>query len=154
MSDVPSAMMDNREEERNEALAIAAQEGDLDKAKALIAKGANPRIASNEYASPPLCRATFFNQFPMVEYLLGQGAPIDELDPMTGMSPLQIACRRGYTDIARFLLEKGSNPYILSKKEIDTFAIAVLYRRREIQTMLPLYAQNFPKNQKTQSRIL
>lgn len=133
------------QEELNEALAIAAQEGNLDEARSLIAKGANPRVASNEYASPPLCRATFFNQLLMVEYLLGQGAPIDELDPMTGMSALQIACRRGYTDMARLLLEKGSNPYILSKKEIDTFVIAALYRRREIQKMLSLYAQSFSK---------
>ena len=57
--------------------------------------------------------ASVRGHFNVVELLLDRGAIIDSKDSY-GITPLLVACKEGYNDLAIFLISKGANVPILS----------------------------------------
>ena len=79
----------------------AKASGNLKIAELLIRHGARLDLSEQEYSSTPLGWAARTGQTEMVEYLLGEGAPLDA--PFEWAEPLAWARRRNHTDIVGLL---------------------------------------------------
>lgn len=79
--------------------------GDLDRVKALIARGAE----INQLGWTPLHYAAAKGQLPVVEYLLEKGAMPNAPAP-SGESPIMMAARAGAIDTVQRLLKAGADP--------------------------------------------
>ena len=73
----------------------------LEIAQLLVRHGARLDISDQEYSSTPIGWAARTGQSEMVEYLLGEGAPLDA--PFEWATPLAWARRRNHHDIIRIL---------------------------------------------------
>lgn len=73
----------------------------LEIAQLLVRHGARLDISDQEYSSTPIGWAARTGQSEMVEYLLGEGAPLDA--PFEWVTPLAWARRRNHHDIIRIL---------------------------------------------------
>ncbi|WP_404298882.1 ankyrin repeat domain-containing protein [Alicycliphilus denitrificans] len=110
-------------EERNandeSALMLAALRGNLEAARALIARDADV----NKTGWAPLHYAasgTTQEARPMVALLLEENAYIDAASP-NGTTPLMMAVRYGQADVARLLVEEGADPQL--KNELGLTAL-------------------------------
>ena len=122
----------------NEKLLRYSAEGNLEKALALLDKGANPNV-SDEYGYTPLLLAASEGKEELEKVLIERGADVnakttsgwtallwaasmgyaeivnllakkDSLEVgRNGATPLMKACRRGYFDVTTTLLENGAN---------------------------------------------
>jgi ankyrin repeat protein len=81
----------------------AAREGDVSKAKKLLAAGADITARDDHIRSTPLAWAAKFGQVKMVEFLLEQGAPKSLPDDPPWATPRAWAEKRGHTKIAKLL---------------------------------------------------
>ncbi|MDE0502549.1 MAG: ankyrin repeat domain-containing protein, partial [Candidatus Poribacteria bacterium] len=79
----------------------AKASGNLKIAQLLIRHGARLDLSEQEYSSTPLGWAARAGQVEMVEYLLGEGAPMDA--PFKWVEPLAWARRRNHSDIVSIL---------------------------------------------------
>ena len=81
----------------------AAREGDLEKARKLLAAGADLTARDDHIRSTPLAWAAKFGQLKMVKFLLGKGAPKSLPDDPPWATPRAWALRRGHDRIAELL---------------------------------------------------
>ena len=81
----------------------AARDGDLKKAKELLAAGADLSARDEHNSSTPLAWAAKYGQLKMVRFLLRRGAPKSLPDDPTWATPRAWAMRRGHTEIAELL---------------------------------------------------
>ena len=81
----------------------AAREGDVGKAKKLIAAGADLTARDEHLRSTPLAWAAKFGHVEMVKVLLAHGAPKRLPDDPEWATPLAWATKRGHGEIARLL---------------------------------------------------
>ena len=88
--------------------------GDLDRAKQLVAKGAQ----INHLGWTPLHYAASTNQLVVVQYLLEQGAMPNAPAP-DGSSPIMMAAQAGARDTVQVLLEAGADPSAINTNGID-----------------------------------
>src|SRR5688572_8239518 len=96
----------------------AVRRGDAVAAKALLQKGAGPRIPSSRASLPPLHLAAKYGHLEVAELLLKAGVPVDDPKPRTtekpeiydGMTPLQFAADDGRTEVLMLLLNAKANP--------------------------------------------
>ncbi len=86
-------------------LHFAARDGNLKKAKQLIADGADLTARDDHLRSTPLAWAAKFGRVEMVKLLLRRGAPRRLPDDPAWATPLAWAERRGHAEIARILAE-------------------------------------------------
>ena len=108
----PWATSDDDQEVLDEALILAATNGHMDAAKALVAKGA--RIDGRAYETTPLLRATFRNRIEMVDWLLQQGADPNGTGWLgghaKGVTAFHLAAADGLVEIVERLQKAGANP--------------------------------------------
>ena len=108
----PWQASDDDQEVLDEALILAATNGHLEAAEALVAKGA--RIDGRAYETTPLLRATFRNRIEMVDWLLERGADPDGTGWLgghaKGVTAFHLAAADGLVDVIERLQEAGANP--------------------------------------------
>ena len=107
----PWATGDDDQEVLDEALILAATNGHLDAAKALVAKGA--AIDGRAYETTPLLRATFRNRIDMIDWLLDQGADPNGTGWLgghaKGVTALHLAAADGLVEVIERLRGAGGD---------------------------------------------
>lgn len=110
----PWATGDTDQEALDEALILAATNGHLAAAEALVARGA--RIDGRVYETTPLLRATFRNRVGMVDWLLEQGADPNGTGWLgghaKGVTALHLAAADGSLEIIERLRASGADPCV------------------------------------------
>ncbi|MCY3813055.1 MAG: ankyrin repeat domain-containing protein [Gammaproteobacteria bacterium] len=108
----PWASSDDDQEVLDEALVLAATNGHLEAAKALVARGAE--IDGRAYEATPLLRATFRNRIEMVDWLLDQGADPNGTGWLgghaKGVTAFHLAAADGLVEIIERLRRAGADP--------------------------------------------
>lgn len=92
---------------REEALFLAVEEGDFQKTKALLEKGASPHIRHQNWNWPLILSAAV--HYPLLKLLLEHGADVNVHEENKFYSPLILAVRHGDLDCARLLLSHGAD---------------------------------------------
>ncbi|MEZ0224240.1 MAG: ankyrin repeat domain-containing protein [Alphaproteobacteria bacterium] len=119
-------------------LFFAAQEGKLDAVKFLMENGAKPGVAHNDGLSP-LVAAAFHGHAEVVEYLVKQGADVDETDDRIGTggyTALAWAAYHGHPETARCLLERGANSGLKNDSGKTARQIAVERHHPEVAAVI------------------
>jgi ankyrin repeat protein len=83
----------------------ASKNGDLEKAKRAIEKGADVNADNGQ---TPLCLASWKGHESIVSLLLEEGADVNAKSSY-GWTPLLVACQNGHDSIVSLLLEKGAD---------------------------------------------
>jgi ankyrin repeat protein len=94
-------------------LHIAAYEGDVERVKKLLEKGANPNI-QDEVGRTPLRNAAFKGHVDVVKLLLEHGAD-PNIQNEYGDTPLHMAVYWGRVDVVKLLLEYGADPTVRTR---------------------------------------
>lgn len=89
------------------ALVSASSDGNLDRVKYLIKKGANVN-AKNEGGWNALISASEKGSLDVVKYLIIKGSELNARDNEYGMTALIWASERGHLDVVKYLIEKES----------------------------------------------
>ncbi|QNP48701.1 ankyrin repeat domain-containing protein [Diaphorobacter aerolatus] len=119
-----------RNKKGESALMIAAIKGNLEAAKALIARDGDV----NKTDWTPLHYAasgTTDKAVPMIELLLEKHAYIDAASP-NGTTPLMMAVRYGTADAARLLIAEGADPTIKNEKGLTAIDFARQAERNDM----------------------
>jgi hypothetical protein len=95
-------------------ISIAAEDGDLERVKELVAMGLSVN-SRNDNGWPPLNRAAYRGHNEVVIYLLDQGAEIDAKED-SGFTALHLAGMGGMRKTAQLLLDRGADPAIRSRE--------------------------------------
>ena len=90
-----------------EPLHDAAKEGDLEKAKSLIAEGSDVNVKTGT-GTTPLHYAADRGHRDVVELLISKGANVNAVDNM-GATPMYFAQNKGHKDVAELLIEHGGH---------------------------------------------
>jgi ankyrin repeat protein len=99
------------------ALQFAAQQGDIESAKILLAAGANVNDADPEDGMTALLTAIGSNQTQVASLLVESGADVNVANKQ-GVSALHFAAgRRNMNELTKTLLAKGANPDVRQKRE-------------------------------------
>lgn len=110
----PWETSDGDQEVLDEALILAATNGHLEAADALLAKGA--QIDGRAYETTPLLRATFRNRVDMVDWLLDRGADPDGTGWLgghaKGVTAFHLAASDGLREIIDRLRKAGADPTV------------------------------------------
>jgi ankyrin repeat protein len=93
--------------------------GDLNRAKALVARGAT----INQLGWTPLHYAAAKGQLPVIEFLLQQGALPNSPAP-NGESPIMMAASAGAIDSVQLLIKAGADPTAIDMNGNDAITIA------------------------------
>jgi cytohesin len=91
----------------------AAEQGDLDGARAALDAGADPDLA-DRYGITALLRAAGRGDLDVVELLLARGARVDKSSDQ-GNTPLMLAAARGHRAVVARLLQAGADPKARNK---------------------------------------
>jgi len=84
----------------------AAHDEDVERVKALLKAGADPR-ARNDYGATPLSEAAVTGNVALIKALLDAGADVESAND-DGMTALMIVARTGRVDAAELLLRRGA----------------------------------------------
>jgi len=87
----------------------AANNGDLAKVGEIVAAGIKVDLRGDFGNWHPLHFAAMRGHLPVVEFLVGKGAPVDAVNEF-GAHPLHCAVEEGHMEVAGFLLENGADP--------------------------------------------
>jgi hypothetical protein len=94
-------------QDANEELLAAARKSDVEKVRALLAKGADVN-AKSPYGATPLFFACDRGNAEVVRVLLENGADVNVRDKFYGATPLGWALGKGKPEIILLLIEKGA----------------------------------------------
>ena len=86
----------------------AAQAGNLDAVRYLLANGASLKDARNELGQTPLARAAHAGDTAMVQLLIEKGSDVNTRDRV-GFTPLMFAAAQANVELAKLLLAKGAD---------------------------------------------
>ena len=105
----PWLSSDDDQEVLDEALILAATNGHVEAAQALVAKGAD--IDGRAYATTPLLRATFRNRVEVIDWLLDEGADPNATGWLgghaKGVTAFHLAASDGLIDVIRKAPQRG-----------------------------------------------
>ncbi len=118
-----------------ESLFNAIREGNLDTVRDLMERSPGLINASDQRGSTPLILAAYYNQAPIVDYLLEKGAGVDETDG-AGNTALMGCCFKGYTEVAGKLIEAGADVNKLNSLGSSCLIYAVTFNQLEIARLL------------------
>ncbi len=116
-------------------IAYAAARGHTDIVGLLLAAGADPSAPDNE-GNTPLKLAVESGRPELVQNLLRAGATIDYSDSRFGRSLLHLAAIKGYLEIARSLLDAGSDPNQEDNNNTTPHSYAVKYGHGALADLL------------------
>lgn len=112
----------------------AAQEGDLDACKSLVAQGEKPDL-TNEHGFDALIWACVMGHKDIVAYLVDEAGCKANVPPGKH-TPLRGAGNYGHTEIVRFLLDRGADPSVPSAGGRTPLMGAAMNGRADIVAML------------------
>lgn len=99
------------------ALQFAAQQGDIESAKVLLAAGANINDADPDDGMTALLTAIGSGQAQMAALLVESGADVNVASKQ-GVSPLHLAAtRRNMSELTKAMLAKGASPNVRQKRD-------------------------------------
>ncbi len=129
--DAPGIKLNQLNPYDENALMIAALQGDLDLVKLMVEKGAEV----NKPGWTPLSYAATKGHTDIVAYLLEHHAYIDAEAP-NGSTPLMMAAYFGYDSTVKLLLEEGADPRLKNKLGFSALDLAVREGHKNIADML------------------
>jgi ankyrin repeat protein len=97
------------------ALSTAASFNKIIIVELLLARGANPNVATDRNETP-LQIAAYNGNVEIVRMLIEAGAKVDAADTQYGFTALASAARNGHVGVIRLLLNAGADP---SRKIVD-----------------------------------
>jgi serine protease inhibitor len=97
-----------------EALFTAVREGNIQRVRSLITKGADVNVKNNVYCTP-LHYAAEYGHLIVAELLIANGADVNA-KTINDVTPLHMAARRGYYNVVDLLIEKGADIDTTTKK--------------------------------------
>lgn len=133
-------------------LLLTLEAGQSDLAKLLIEAGADVNITS-KMNKTPLGVATQSGDLEMVRLLISKGASLDASED--AFPPLVYALMKGYDEIARVLIEAGtdlSRQYITVKGRLTVGDIALLARKPELVDLIRKRGGTFTLSESTNPR--
>ncbi|KAI8951218.1 hypothetical protein F4801DRAFT_601503 [Xylaria longipes] len=83
----------------------------------------------DELGRTVLWHAVCTGSVPVVEYLIKDDATILSMGDKNGVTPLHVACRLGYADVAKVLLQTGANPNATTAPGLTAAHYAAIYDR-------------------------
>jgi ankyrin repeat protein len=87
----------------------------------------------------PLMRASFYGRTEVVKVLLANGADVNMQSKIHKCTAIFLACRNGYIEIVKLLLDKWANPNIPDIEGRPSMYIASYYDFNEITDILVDY---------------
>lgn len=88
-------------------LSVAASHGQLEIARLLLQRGADPDLASAENETP-LRFAAYHGDLAMCQLLIDAGADLNKADNRHGWTPLRMASYKGHHQVAQYLKSHGA----------------------------------------------
>lgn len=104
-------------------VADAAREGDVETVRALLRDGADANAAQGD-GMTALHWSALNDDVTMARVLLYAGATVEATTRLGGYTPLHLAARAGYADVAQALLDGGSNPETLTTTGVTALHFA------------------------------
>jgi ankyrin repeat protein/fermentation-respiration switch protein FrsA (DUF1100 family) len=133
-------------DDKNEKLLEAVKEGDTDKLKTLIERGADPN-AKDILGSPALIGAACAGHTEMVETLLSAGADVNAKGALVDSTALICACSEGHAETVKALLAAGAD--VNAKNEYGQSALYLGAQGCHIDSVKALLAAGANVNAKT-----
>jgi len=131
---VSSSSFSAQVSERTKELTLAAQRGDVEKARQLLTDRVSPD-SQDEHGYTGLHWAARAGHTDVVKVLLQGNAKLD-IQNNRQRTPLFWAAREGHTDITRALLQAKASPNIPDSDSMTPLCIAAKKRHRELVTDL------------------
>lgn len=91
--------------------------------------------ARDPRGSTPLIMASYYDRREVVEYLLEQGAPVDEKDG-SGNTALMGVCFKGYPEMAKILIGAGASVDAPNSMGTTCLIFAVTFNREPMARLL------------------
>lgn len=120
------------------ALIVAAGHNKIAIAKLLLARGADPNIATDEN-NTPLQAAAYHGFTEMVKLLIEAGADVNAAETRYGHSPLMMAARKGHGDVVKLLLDAGADRNATTKDSRSASTLAQQNGHLELAQLLLFY---------------
>jgi ankyrin repeat protein len=117
------------------ALSSAASLGEVEMARLLLARGANPNIGDKDNLSP-LQLAAYHGNLAMVRMLLKAGANVNSADSRYGYTPLASASQNGHVEVVRELLKAGADPTLRIRNGMTAAELAHLKGKDDVERLL------------------
>jgi uncharacterized protein len=92
----------------------AIKEGNIDKLRSLLLENPNLLEEKDSRGFPPLIMATYANQKEATNFLIAQGANLDNTDS-AGNTALMGLCFKGHLDLAKLLIDSKADLNIQNK---------------------------------------
>jgi ankyrin repeat protein len=118
----------------NQQLLLAAQNGDFEAVKTLLASGAD-KDAKDVYGWTPLHIAAFEGHLRVVQELLNRGTDKDARG-MNRWTPLHCAASKGYLGVVQELLKRGADKDARTKRGWTPLHEAACFGKLEVVRML------------------
>lgn len=117
-----------------------ARNGDLDEVKKYISTSPEAVNQISEQGFSPLLLAVYYNHNKVAQYLIEQGAEVDE-DSAMG-SPLMASVVKDNIELARLLLAEGANVNAVDANGTTSLIYAVTFQLEEMVALLLKYGPN------------
>lgn len=115
---------------QEQALMDAAQSGDLETLKALIAQNVNVDVQDDDDDSTALICAAYLGQIDVIKLLIGCGADLN-IQNKWGNTALVLAAASGHVECVKLLIDAGADLDIKNNSERTALGEAVSGRRNE-----------------------
>jgi ankyrin repeat protein len=119
----------------NEALMVAAEGNHVEKARALVAKGADPDF-ENETGDSPLMMAVMRQNREMVDFLLNEAGAKPDKFIATGLSAVHMAVNKSNLGIAKLLVEAGARLDVTGDHGLPAHELATTLGKTDIADYL------------------
>nr|WP_299454833.1 ankyrin repeat domain-containing protein [uncultured Microscilla sp.] len=126
----PNIMMDN-----NHLFIEAVRSGNLSTVKQHLSKYPEAVNQKNAQGFTPLILAAYYDQLPVVAYLIEQGADISAVDA-SGNTALMGACFKGYEQLVSQLIALGADVNVRNVQGATALIYACMFDKQAIAQLL------------------